>query len=84
MLLDLTIAIPVKNEEANLPGCLASIGQDFVRKVVIIDSGSTEIPKLLQNNIKRKSSNSIGMENFQKSEIGTFGIIPLKQNGCCF
>lgn len=40
--LDLTIAIPVKNEEKNLPTCLAAIGKDFARHIVIIDSGSTD------------------------------------------
>ena len=40
--LDLTIAIPARNEERNLPGCLGSIGNDFAAKVVLIDSGSTD------------------------------------------
>ena len=40
--LDLTIAIPVKNEERNLPGCLAAIGNDFAKHIVVIDSGSTD------------------------------------------
>jgi glycosyltransferase involved in cell wall biosynthesis len=40
--LDLTIAIPVKNEELNLPQCLSAIGPDFARQVVVIDSGSTD------------------------------------------
>lgn len=40
--LDLTIAIPVRNEERNLPGCLQAIGPDLARRVVIIDSGSTD------------------------------------------
>ncbi|GAA4976422.1 glycosyltransferase family 2 protein [Algibacter aquimarinus] len=40
--LDLTIALPVKNEESNLKGCLESIGPDFAKHVVIIDSGSTD------------------------------------------
>ena len=42
MPLDLTIAIPVKNEEQNLPGCLAAIGTDLVPRVVVIDSSSTD------------------------------------------
>ncbi|GAA4816998.1 glycosyltransferase family 2 protein [Litoribaculum gwangyangense] len=41
-ILDLTIAIPVKNEEKNLLGCLEAIGSDFVKHIVIIDSGSTD------------------------------------------
>jgi glycosyltransferase involved in cell wall biosynthesis len=39
---DLTIVIPVKNEEANIAGCLMAIGNDFARKIVILDSGSTD------------------------------------------
>lgn len=45
--LDLTIAIPVKNEEKNLPGCLDAIGSDFAAKIVIIDSGSTDTTKTI-------------------------------------
>jgi glycosyltransferase involved in cell wall biosynthesis len=45
MPLDLTIAIPVRNEEKNLPGCFAAIGTDFARKIVVIDSGSTDKTK---------------------------------------
>jgi len=42
---DLTIAIPVKNEEQNLPTCLKAIGCDFAKKIVVIDSGSTDRTK---------------------------------------
>ncbi|GAB3264632.1 glycosyltransferase family 2 protein [Larkinella harenae] len=42
MPLDLTIAIPVRNEEKNLPTCLAAIGSDLAKHVVVIDSGSTD------------------------------------------
>lgn len=41
-LLDLTIAIPVRNEQANLDHCLAAIGHDLARHVVVLDSGSTD------------------------------------------
>ena len=40
--LDLTIAIPVLNEERNLAVCLQAIGTDFARKVVVIDSASVD------------------------------------------
>jgi glycosyltransferase involved in cell wall biosynthesis len=40
--LNLTIAIPVRNEAANLPGCLAAIGSDLASRIVIIDSSSTD------------------------------------------
>lgn len=40
--LDLTIAIPVKNEEQNLDRCIQSIGIDFARCIEIIDSKSTD------------------------------------------
>jgi glycosyltransferase involved in cell wall biosynthesis len=43
--LDLTIAIPVRNEEANLPGCLKAIGKNLARKIVVIDSESSDRTK---------------------------------------
>jgi glycosyltransferase involved in cell wall biosynthesis len=39
---NLTIAIPVRNEERNLGMCLQAIGSDFASRVVVIDSGSTD------------------------------------------
>jgi glycosyltransferase involved in cell wall biosynthesis len=44
-MLDLTIAIPVKNEEKNLSDCLVAIGNDFAKKIVVVDSGSTDNTK---------------------------------------
>ncbi|MDB5119060.1 MAG: glycosyl transferase family 2 [Sphingobacteriales bacterium] len=41
-LLDLTIVIPVKNEEQNLPNCLAAIGKELAKSIVVVDSGSTD------------------------------------------
>ena len=35
-MLDLTIAIPVLNEERNLPGCFDAIGKNFAKKIVVI------------------------------------------------
>jgi glycosyltransferase involved in cell wall biosynthesis len=46
-MLDLTIAIPVKNEEKNLAGCIEAIGKNFCKNVVIIDSGSTDNTKAI-------------------------------------
>ena len=40
--LNLTIVIPVRNEEKNLQGCLDAIGKDLARKIVVVDSGSTD------------------------------------------
>jgi glycosyltransferase involved in cell wall biosynthesis len=49
-LLDLTIAIPVKNEEINLPRCLNAIGKNLARYVVVIDSGSTDRTREIARN----------------------------------
>ena len=46
-MLDLTIAIPVKNEEKNLSGCLNAIGDNLAHKIVVIDSGSTDNTKAI-------------------------------------
>ncbi|QMU27435.1 glycosyltransferase family 2 protein [Adhaeribacter radiodurans] len=43
--LDLTVAIPVKNEERNLPGCLAAIGSTLAQEIIVLDSGSTDRTK---------------------------------------
>lgn len=42
MSVDLTIVLPVRNEEATLGICLNAIGKDFARDIVVIDSGSTD------------------------------------------
>lgn len=41
-MLDLTIAIPVKNEAVNIAGCIQSIGKGLAKNIVLIDSGSTD------------------------------------------
>ena len=38
---DVTVVILTKNEQINLPDCLESI-KDFARRVVVVDSGSTD------------------------------------------
>lgn len=57
-ILDLTIALPVKNEEKNLLGCLQAIGSDFAKHIVIIDSGSTD------DTLKIAKSHGISVVNF--------------------
>ncbi len=47
MNLDLTIVIPVRNEEKNLPGCFEAIGKDFAKHVVVVDSGSTDNTRII-------------------------------------
>ncbi len=42
MLLDLTIVIPVRNEALNLSHCLEAIGKNWVKKIVVVDSSSTD------------------------------------------
>ena len=36
----LSVLVPVKNEAANLRGCLASVS--FAQEIVVVDSGSTD------------------------------------------
>lgn len=46
-MLDLTIVIPVKNEAQHLEACLDSIGKDFAKHIVVVDSESTDnTPKI--------------------------------------
>lgn len=40
--LSITIAIPIKNEEVLLQGCIDAIGTNFADKIIILDSGSTD------------------------------------------
>lgn len=42
VVLDLTVAIPARNEESNLAVCLQAIGADFCSHVVVIDSVSND------------------------------------------
>lgn len=55
MYLDLTIAIPVKNEAKNIADCIKSIGKNFALNIDVIDSGSgdgtVEIARELGANI---------------------------------
>ena len=41
-MLELTIAIPARNEERNLSVCLQAIDTDFAQRVVVIDSASSD------------------------------------------
>ncbi len=46
IVLPVSVCIPVRNEEANLPGCLAALGSAF-DEVVVVDSGSTDATRSL-------------------------------------
>ena len=70
MTLDLTIAIPARNENKNLPGCLAAIGKGFAKKVVVIDSASKDNTRQIA-------------EHFSGAEVINFvwdGKFPKKRN----
>ena len=68
-MLDLTIAIPVRNEECNLAECLEAIGTGFASKVVVVDSASTDATVA--------SAQSYGAEVIQFAWNGCF---PKKRN----
>ena len=44
MSLPVTVVIPARNEEANLPSCLAALGSHF-QEIVVVDSGSEDQTK---------------------------------------
>ena len=64
--LDLTIAIPVRNEAANLPGCLAAIGDDLASHIVVIDSGSTDATVAIAQKAGAKVINFVWNGQFPK------------------
>ncbi len=68
-MLDLTISIPVRNEERNLAACLEAIGTGFASKVVVVDSASTDATVA--------SAQSYGAEVIQFAWNGCF---PKKRN----
>jgi len=67
--LNITIAIPIKNEALLLQGCLDAIGKDFAEKIVIIDSGSTD------NSLEIAKKNNIEVLDFKWN-----GQFPKKRN----
>ena len=60
-MLDLTIAIPVKNEAHQIAACLKNIGNNFAKQIDIIDSFSddntVEIAKEYGANVFQIKSN---------------------------
>jgi glycosyltransferase involved in cell wall biosynthesis len=67
--LSITIAIPIKNEVALLQGCIDAIGKDFVEKIIILDSGSTD------GSLEIAERNNIEVLNFEWN-----GQFPKKRN----
>lgn len=67
--LDLTIAIPARNEEKNLPGCLEAIGKDLARFIILLDSNSTD------NTVKIANEFGASVINFEWN-----GKFPKKRN----
>jgi len=68
MTLPITVCIPVKNEEENLPSSLDALG-DFFARIIVIDSGSSDRT--------RKIAEDRGIECFDFSWDGQF---PKKRN----
>ncbi|MEJ7738048.1 MAG: glycosyltransferase family 2 protein [Chitinophagaceae bacterium] len=66
MILDLTIAIPVRNEEQNLPGCLMAIGAGLAKSVVVIDSCSTDRTQDIARNYGAEIVNFVWDGKFPK------------------
>ncbi|MFV5698727.1 glycosyltransferase family 2 protein [Flavobacterium sp. ZT3R17] len=67
--LSITIAIPIKNEATLLQGCIDAIGKDFVEKIIILDSGSTD------GSLEIAERNNIEVLNFEWN-----GQFPKKRN----
>lgn len=65
-LLDLTIAIPVKNEQSNLPKCLEAIGNDFAKQVVVLDSSSIDNTREIANHHGAEVINFVWNGRFPK------------------
>jgi glycosyltransferase involved in cell wall biosynthesis len=69
MALDLTVVIPVKNEERNLAACLNALGTTWAKRVVVIDSNSTDNTQSI--------ASAMGAEVFNFTWNGRF---PKKRN----
>ena len=67
--LDLTIVIPTLNEAGNLAGCLDAIGSGFARKVVVLDSGSTDATARLRGGVGWSGWISSGMVVSEEAEL---------------
>lgn len=67
--LDLTIVIPTKNEQQNLPNCLNAIGLNFAKQIILLDSNSTD------STVKIAENFSVEVINFQWN-----GKFPKKRN----
>ena len=77
-----TVVIPVKNEEKNLPECLSHLGR--FSEVLVVDSGSTDRTLEICEAHGVKRCSSVGMENSPRRETGPFAITSFKTNGFSF
>ena len=63
-----TVVVPVKNEEKNLPACLAKL--DAFAEVLVVDSDSTDRTREIAEAANAKVLNFAGRAAFPRSETG--------------
>ena len=68
MSLPVSVCIPVRNEEANLPGCLASVSA--FSEVIVVDSWSSDGTVRIAEQAGGEYCSLMGMESFQRSGLG--------------
>ncbi len=65
-MLDLTIAIPARNEEENLSRCIQAIGNGFAKQIIVIDSASNDSTATLALSLGAQVINFIWDGSFPK------------------
>ena len=74
----LTVVIPVRNEEINLPGCLESV-RDF-KYVLLVDSGSTDRTKEIFATFRREDEGASEPNGWEIVDFKWDGHFPKKRN----